>query len=159
MQPATSPEPRNFHKMVYDAKIDRIVLFGDDDGLDTFQPIWLYDFNSNTWEQVDYQDGPRMLWCHGFVYNDKVDRFILYGGSNAGMDETWVYDLNANTWAQMQPTNNPGKLSRFGMVYIPGRDKTLLFGGQLGSREFSYVANTWIYDLNINAWNEIIPGD
>jgi hypothetical protein len=159
MQPATSPEPRNFHRMVYASKIDRIVLFGGDDGVYTSQPVWLYDFNSNSWEQLTYQGGPKILWNHGFIYDDKADRFILYGGSNAGMDETWVYDLNANTWAQMQPTMNPGKLTGSAMVYLPDLGEAFLFGGQMGSRTFNYVANTWIYDLNTNAWNEITPDD
>lgn len=159
MQPTTSPEPSAGHRMVYDTKIDRIVLFGGDDGSHASQPIWLYDFNSNTWEQINYQGGPKILWDHGFVYDDKADRFILYGGSNAGSDETWVYDLNVNTWAKMQPTDNPGKLSRLGMVYLRNLGKVFLFGGKIGSNSYSYVANTWIYDLNTNVWNEITPED
>lgn len=158
MQPNINPEPRNFQGMAYDPKSNRTIVWGGSDFAGPSpKPLWSYDYNTNSWEEIKYDQGPTARDYNGFMYNEKTDRFILYGGFIGGTDETWVYDLNSNTWQQMQPTQNPGKLSRHGMVYSPDTDKVILFGGQIGNTEFYYSANTWIYDPNANTWTDVTP--
>jgi N-acetylneuraminic acid mutarotase len=159
MQPKLSPEPRNYGGMAYDPKADRTIICGGGDFEKAFKPLWGYDYNTNTWEEINYDNGPTERDYNGFVYAEKADRFILYGGFNDGTDETWIYDLNTNTWQQMQPAQNPGKISRFSMVYSPDVDKVILFGGQIGSTQFNYSAKTWIYDLKANTWTDVTPGN
>lgn len=159
MAPRIHPKPRNFHGMVYDAKADRMVAWGGDiKGADK-PTIWTYDYNTNTWQALEPEYSPVIRDYMIFVYDDKADKIIMYGGFTYGNDETWMYDLNINAWKQLQPTNNPGILSRYGMVYVRDINRTILFGGQDGSFQFQYKRDTWSYNLKANRWTKINAGD
>jgi N-acetylneuraminic acid mutarotase len=156
MQPDIHPKMRNYHGMVYDPKVDRVVVWGGDvKGADKPE-VWLYDYNTNTWEKRTYSHGPDVRDYCFLAYDKKSDRVIMYGGYAYGNDETWVYDVNTNTWKQMQPEQNPGVISRYTMVYAGNR--TILFGGQDGPNNFVYKNETWSYNLKANLWRNISPG-
>lgn len=161
MKPTTSPPGRNYQAMTYDAKVDRVLMWGCLD-IDRWKPvdesIWSYDFNTNTWQEIK----PGELWPSGrdypaMAYDAKSDRTILYGGSKGG-DETWAYDYNTNTWAKLEPSMVPGDLSRHAIVYSTADDRVILFGGQVGfTDEFNYTDKVWSYDFNTNTWTDVTP--
>ncbi len=163
MQPAVSPRARNYHGMTYDAKADRVVMWGGAGARAELKgavnaAVWTYDYNTNTWqEQENQKDTPSVRYYIFLAYDSKADRIIMYGGYAYGNDETWVYDLNTDTWQQMQPAANPGALSRFNLVYARDANKTILFGGQLGAVSGQYVGDTWSYSLRFNRWTNISP--
>jgi len=158
MDPLVSPRARNFHGMAYDSKADRVVVWGDVYRGPNKAIVWTYDYNTNTWQEHEYENGPEFRDYINFVYDEKADKIVMYGGFTYGNNETWVYDLNANIWQQMQPINNPGVISRYGMVYVKDVNRTILFGGQDGSLQFQYKADAWSYNLKANRWNNITPG-
>jgi hypothetical protein len=158
MQPRFHPQARNYHDMAYDSKADRVVLWGGDlNGQANKNEVWTYDYNTNTWELLKskYANAPELRYYMNMEYDDKADKFIMYGGYSYGNDETWTYDLNANTWQQMQPENNPGVISRYTMVYVNDTNETILFGGQEGATNFLYNNETWSYKLKFDKWKEI----
>ena len=160
MDPRVHPEARNYHGMAYDLKADRVVLWGGDlNGKANKNAVWTYDFNTNTWEELSskYANAPELRDYMNLVYDEKADKFIMYGGYPYGNDETWIYDLNTNTWQQMQPTNNPGAISRYAMVYAKDENKTILFGGQDGATNYQYNNETWSYNLKHNKWVNVSP--
>ena len=157
MQPSLSPEARNFHCMAYDSKADRTVVLGGDVVGPFYEPLWVYNYNANTWKEVKYDNGPEASYYCGFVYDEKADRFIMFGGHDAGNNETWTYDLNSNTWQEMQPAQKPPPLSRHTLVYDTATDRVILFGGQVGDTQFKYSGETWVYDLNTNTWTNVTP--
>lgn len=143
--------------MAYSQKADWVVVWGGDKGAGKKEEMWAYDYNTNTWQRYKYDNGPDSRVYANLVYDDKDEKFIMYGGYPYGNDETWVYDLSTNTWQQMQPANNPGVISRYAVVYAKNVDKIVLFGGQDGATNFQYNNETWSYDLIKNKWTNEIP--
>ena len=104
------PELRDYPVMVYDVESDRTILFGGETksaqgGDDT----WAYDYNTNTWTEMEPITNPGKLSRHALVYSTAADRIILFGGYKIGSPkfeysaETWSYDLNSNTWTNVTP--------------------------------------------------------
>ena len=156
MKPSTSPSPRNYHAMAYDAESDRVIMWGGD-VQDRDPSVWAYDYDKNTWQKMASSGGPSLRAYVSMTYNAKADRMILFGGVGFGSDETWAYDYNTNTWMKLEPSTAPGMLSRHATVYSTAADRVLLFGGQDGSTEFKYKGDTWTYDLNANTWANVTP--
>ncbi len=102
----TRPSPRHSHAMAYDAESDRVVLFGGHlpSGVHSDE-TWAYDFNTNTWTNMEPPTQPLKLAAHNLAYDAESDKVVLFGGDTNGVlsDETWAYDLNANTWTDLSP--------------------------------------------------------
>jgi len=155
MQPSTSPPGRNYHAMAYDAQADRVILFGGSDPQDKgIRDTWAYDFNTNTWQELERGEGesPSGRFYHTLTYNTGADRTILFGGSWGG-NETWSYDYSTNTWTKLDPAENPGRRTRHAMVYSTASDRAILFGG--GPAHLDYTDDTWAYDYNTNTWTDL----
>jgi hypothetical protein len=168
MKPAVRPPARNFQSMVYDSKADRVIMWGGGAWTDaeSDKSLWVYDYNTDTWEERKPSGGPSVRSFQNMAYDSKADRIILYGGYTGSIEtkfifqlynssETWAYDYNLNTWTMLKPTKDPGKLTSMGLVYLPTIDRVLLFGGRLDRGSFN--DKTWLYDTGANAWTEAIP--
>ena len=91
MDPRIHPEPRNYHDLAYNPKVDRIILWGGDQhGVANKNEVWTYDYNTNTWEELSskYANAPDLCDYMNLVYDEKADRFIMYGWYSYGNDET-----------------------------------------------------------------------
>lgn len=84
------------------------------------------------------------------------EKVLLFGGKGgpAYRNDTWVYNLNTNTWTDKNPQGNK-PLGRYihDMAYI-SEGKVLLFGGSDGSNR---LGDTWVYELDANAWIDKDP--
>jgi hypothetical protein len=99
------PLIRDYSVMVYDAKVDRMILYG---GVllgsgETGRETWAYDYNTNTWTKLDSSTSPFQRSRHSMVYSTAADRIILFGGQVEPIDynytgETWIFDFNTVTW-------------------------------------------------------------
>ena len=158
MRPANMPLGRNFQAMTYDAESDRVLMWGslEEDFERADESIWAYDFNSDTWEQMPIVEPfPDNRLYPRLVYDGESDRTILYGGTPGGL-KTWAYDYNTNSWTLMEPAAGPGHVSRHAMAYNAAADRVLLFGGER-VREYDYTDQTWSYDYNSDAWENLTP--
>jgi len=107
----TRPSPRHSHALAYDTESDRVVLFGGHlpSGQSAIgvhsDETWAYDFNTNTWTNMEPPTQPLKLAAHNLAYDAESDKVVLFGGDTNGVlsDETWAYDLNANTWTDLSP--------------------------------------------------------
>ncbi|MGA2113024.1 MAG: kelch repeat-containing protein [Anaerolineales bacterium] len=165
MKPSTSPSARSGQVMAYDAKADRVIMWGgdtgwEDQGLPKDQSVWSYAYNTNTWQETKPGTG---MWpdCRddaAMAYDAKSDRMIMTGGyDDKGTAETWAYDYNPNTWTKLEPNTAGGMLAGSAMVYSPATDRIILFGGGVGGSDSNYTAETWSYDFNANAWTDVTP--
>ncbi len=107
MEPAARPTRRHSHALAYDAESDRVVLFGGHlpgNNVHSDQ-TWAYDFNTNTWTNMEPTTHPLKLAAHNLAYDAESDRVVLFGGDDSDSvlhsNETWAYDLNANTWTDL----------------------------------------------------------
>lgn len=115
-KPSEGPTCRFFHNMAYDSKADRTIVYGGYTGLATTETFnfrkysssetWAYDYNHNTWMQLDPATNPGPLTSAGQVYIPSIDRTLLFGGRlGYGIfnEKTWLYDYTTNTWMDVTP--------------------------------------------------------
>ena len=149
MEPEVSPPGRNYHAMAYDDESDRVILWGGDGPVPVdVSSVWAYDYNTDTWEELESSGAPSPIAYGAMVYTTAADRIILYAGL-----EFWSFDYNTNTWTQLSDSPLPGELSYHAMVYSGEADRVILFGG--GLDDYSFGAKTWVYDLNTNTWTDV----
>jgi hypothetical protein len=162
---AVKPPGRNFPAMVYDSKADRVIMWGGDTGNVQDTSVWVFNYNTSSWEERKTTSGPTSRWLHEMSYDAKADRTILYGGYTGSSEqapdfklnssETWVYDYNLNTWTMQSPSVNPGAIFEFSQTYLQAANQLLLFGGVVDYENTS--DKSWLYDSNANTWTEATP--
>jgi hypothetical protein len=161
MEPSVSPKGRNFHAMAYDPQADRVILFGGGNWDYDMDDTWAYDYNTDTWEEINPSDGthPGIREGHAMVYNSAADQMLLYGGmllwgGDAGGSETWSFDTSTSTWTLLEPDQTPGRRSLHAMAYDALADRVILFGGQ-STELFDFTNQTWVYDPKANTWTDV----
>jgi len=155
--PATSPSPRDMHRMVYDSASQKMVMFGGCEGsANCNAETWLYSVASNTWTNAAPSSSPPYRWGHSMANDSIHEKVVLFGGATApGVnDETWIYDSATNTWTNPSPTSRPSPRFFSDMAYDPVTNKVVLFGGQDNSVAYQ---DTWLYDVGANTWTQVFP--
>jgi N-acetylneuraminic acid mutarotase len=107
MAPDVSPPGRYYHGMAYDAANDRVILFGGTDAWAqaTFNDTWAYDYNTDTWTEID-TPGPTVRAWHAMAYDEASQSVVVFGGGLdrvATTDETWVFDVTTDAWRLHAP--------------------------------------------------------
>lgn len=156
--PVESPSPRWFHSMSYDSESDRVILFG---GYTTrvsqggiTNETWAYDFNNNTWADLNPEVRPPAGGRRPIAYDSKSDRLVLF--ISGPPTETWTYDFNTNGWTPMIGGTEPPPVQGADMAYDKESDRVVLFGGW--TVEHGFLTETWTYDLNTNTWTNWTSG-
>ncbi|MFQ5918718.1 MAG: kelch repeat-containing protein [Thermoplasmata archaeon] len=162
MNPGTSPVPRGLHAMAYDAESDRVILYS---GVPTSDLIptgetWAYDFNTDTWTDMDPATKPPARWGR-MAYDAESDRVVLFGGAVGHIveggtiyNDTWAYDFNNNSWTEMSP--RPSRATSHAMAYDTESDLIVVYGGERASGGI-HAEGTWVYDLNNDTWLDTNP--
>src|SRR5438552_3695161 len=156
--PPTRPVRRVYHAVAYYSESDRVILFGGSGNGDVFNDTWAYDFNLNTWTDMDPAIRPPPRYGHAMAYDSQSDRVILFSGYGLNgkyFDDTWAYDFNANKWTNKDPFPKPPMRYCHATAYDAQSDRVILFGGDLAGGLFN---DTWAYDFNTNAWTDMAPG-
>jgi hypothetical protein len=157
--------------MAYDAQSDRMILFlgilepgGSGDYLPGGE-TWAYDFNANTWTNMEPTGAPpsRQLWGTNMVYDAESDRMVMFGGADFVQfehpRETWAYDYDSNSWTKMAPEVSPLGRYYHTMAYDAESDRVIMFGGAVRHGGDKYRRTTWAYDYNADAWEELEPAE
>jgi N-acetylneuraminic acid mutarotase len=153
--------------MAYDAESDRVILFlgaiseaGNYFDLDPWSETWTYDFDTDTWTNMEPVEAPYGLRGPRMVYDAESDRMILFGGWEVGnstkggaFEEVWAYDYNTNTWTKMDPKVSPPGRNYHAMAYDAESDRVILWGGD-GPVPVD-VRSVWSYDYNTDLWEEL----
>jgi hypothetical protein len=157
MNPALSPPPHHYCAMVYLPFEDRVLMFG---GCDTDGTIlgdtWCYDFNTNTWTNMNPANAPSPRIYHTLEWDVASNQAILFGGVlnfyEPVLDETWTYNLKHNEWTKLEPRESPSARAWHSMT---GTWRGILMFG--GSPEHSVFTNddTWIYKSYRDSWKKI----
>lgn len=107
---AAYPLCRDYSSMAYDAESDRTILFG---GLPQVTSkdfgTWAYDYNTNTWLEMNPVGDPGYIKKHHMMYIETIDRMLLFGGELCIKycelsNDIWTYDFNSNTWENIIPS-------------------------------------------------------
>ncbi|MGD2040198.1 MAG: kelch repeat-containing protein [Anaerolineae bacterium] len=158
------------HQMAYDSESDKVVYFGGvrpkSDALSLFEFLsqgekigatWTYDWNTDTWTEMDPSPSPSPRYGAAMAYHPKADRVIMFGGVFDYRSEedrhVWAYDLNTNTWEQMGATEGV-PLEGLAMAYDAESNLMVLYGGG----NFKDGGNgTWVYRFEEDAWTKMSP--
>ena len=149
-------------RIVYDSESDRIIMFGgvDFSNFKLVDETWVYDYNTNSWANMQPRDHPTARNYQGMAYDSKADRVVMWGGAGVrialqGPDKpaVWTYDYNTNTWEQLESSKDgPAVRYYISLAYDEKADKIIMYGG------YDYGnAETWIYDLNTDTWQQVFP--
>jgi hypothetical protein len=159
---AAAPGARYETRMVYDTKIQRVVLFGGLTAVDAGTKV-AYDLN-DTWEWNGLRwferftpVAPPARSSHTMVFDTKRQRTLVFGGKhgNGYINDTWQYrDIDGDlpdqggVWSEIQTATAPPARVLGGGAYDSDRDRFVLFGGTgLDSAQavFAYH-DTWEFD-------------
>lgn len=174
--PSISPPARDAHGMVYDTQSEKIIMYGGRNTTiyqnvterDFLHDTWIYDYETNTWENVTPSISPEGRWFFDMVYDSKADRTILFGGGTKDFNETeigikndtWAFDLESMTWSQLDTINSPSPRGYLNMVYDTKANQTVLMGGSYGagggdSWEDILLNDTWRFDYSTKTWTDV----
>ena len=105
--PTTKPMERYHTGMVYNPNDNTFIMFGGDNELVTSRSMddtWIYNYQSNVWTEVETSTSPPACCKHEMVFDQYLDRAILFGGIGVGFtvpyNELWYYDPITMTWSQ-----------------------------------------------------------
>jgi hypothetical protein len=155
---APGPAARQAPRMAYDAESDRVILFGGEDNSTRrrLNDTWAYDFNTDSWTEMEPSISPPAQFFHTMTYDAESDRVLLWrGGSDNSM---WAYDFNTDTWTDNETDERPSKGACGWLVYDSESDRSILYGG--GHWDGSNTTDeTWAYDYNTNTWTKMEPSE
>ncbi|MEM7201566.1 MAG: kelch repeat-containing protein [Planctomycetota bacterium] len=140
---AAIPLPASWHASAYDARRQRVVVFGGNDR--TLTPVnSLMEWDGTAWAVREVSPPPPARSALAMAYDTARERCVVFGGVDTMISaraETFEWD--GTTWTQKAPPQSP--LGRFSMamVYDEARAEMVLFGGVTSSGE---VQETWTYD-------------
>jgi N-acetylneuraminic acid mutarotase len=160
------PEGLMGPRMVYDEESDRMILFGgvDYDTFTFYDDTWAYDYNTDTWEEMQPDVHPQARNYQAMAYDAEIDRVLLSGTYVEGgpPDTTynlWAYDYDSNTWEDLSSNNSkPLSLVYAAMAYDAESKRSILFGG-LDFMSGTVYDDTWAYDSDADTWEEMKPTD
>lgn len=167
--PAVRPTGRGSAGMAYDAKSDRIILFG---GCTSGFPwegtpavtdeTWAYHYDSDSWTKMSPTQGPSARCSPSMAYDAQSDRVILHGGyASDSLGDTWAYDHNSDTWTPVTPVVRPRTGDSSAMAYDAESDRIILFGGAWGGLTVPVPHGdnneTWAYNHEAGEWVDMRP--
>lgn len=156
---ADGPRVAVGQRIVYDSKADRIILFGGFGppwtyGQGIFHETWAYDYNTDTWTNMQPRSYPPGRNYQGMTYDSRADRVVMWGKVyfHPNKAVVWTYDYNTNVWQSFAYTNGPALRDYINLVYDERADRVIMYGGyDYGNDE------TWIYNLNTHTWKPMQP--
>jgi hypothetical protein len=81
--PANSPAARTLAQVAFDSLLNRVVLFGGNQTLDTFyDDTWVYD--GSTWTQINPVTTPENRYAGLGAYNPVTDSMLMFSGYGLG---------------------------------------------------------------------------
>lgn len=154
---AAAPGARYETKMVYDEKIQRMVLFGGSSALDSGTALThdlgdTWEWNGQKWVERFITAGPLPRSSYSMVFDTTRQHTVMFGGKSGTnyLNDTWVYDggPNGGTWSQINTPNSPPTRVLAGAAYDPLRDRVIIFGGTgLDSTLTAFpFLDTWEFD-------------
>jgi hypothetical protein len=171
------PAARAGHCMVFDARTDKVILFGGTTALfrsGRLNDTWAYDPVTMTWTAL-HPEGPvpAPRAFAAVAYDSTRGQMVIFGGSSntAGgepfnLNDIWAYDPVANTWTELRPGGESGLGNQLpealwgsAMAYDPVADEMVLYGGERGLEYWEDEPSNlaWLYSPAANTWDRLMP--
>jgi hypothetical protein len=141
------PPARKRNPLIYDEESDVVIMFGGWlGGDDVLGDLWAYDFNSNTWTELEFSGEPHKRCRYGRAYDPKRDVVVFthgFGGEDGDLDDTWTYDYNTNTWKEVNMLNSPPEKRHCFQIALDTKHDVIIFQG--GSDGINAYPDSWAF--------------
>jgi len=145
LTPATHPEERMAHAMVYDGTNGSVLLFGGFNGSSWLGDTWKW--NGTNWNRLAPSNSPTPRGLSALAWDRAHGYVLLHGGFDyTELSDTWKW--NGTNWAQFNVTPEPIARHGHGMAYSERSGAVIVVGGVHVS-DTLWHAQTW----NGSAWN------
>src|SRR2546428_355415 len=160
VSPSGSPPAMAGAMMAYSSRAHRFVLFGGWDGVAGLNGTWVYDPGNRTWNALHPNVSPLGRGDAMFVYDNRSDNFILFGGwhelanqTYVRLSDTWVFSLETATWTERHPPVSPAPRSDSEVAYDPPLGLVFLATG------FGKIIlnDLWGFKLASDTWVNLTP--
>lgn len=113
LAPEHPPAPRVYHTLAFEAKTNRVVMFG---GVlnesewpqePTIDETWIYDVAQNAWSRVDPRRSPSARAWHAMAGTNRT--VVLFGGGDSRWtytNDTFLYKARSNRWRKVSERGN-----------------------------------------------------
>jgi hypothetical protein len=148
----TGPPARAKHAMIYDAKRDRIVMFGGESEYQSFNDLW--ELDGATWTQRNATLVPARRSAHAMAYHANRATTVIVGGRAAPVDgggalgDTWEWD--GTNWTPIATFVAPSLRVDRVAAYHAGTARVVMFGGA--------ASETWQYGYDGDGRAEVCGG-
>jgi hypothetical protein len=150
------PPERTMHAAIYDSRLDRMVVYGGNGGLEILWDIWTLDLATNSWSELV----PGTLFGRvspAAVYDVLHDRMVVMGGAPPG-DFVRAFPFSGTPdWIVLNPSGSaPVYRTEAAAVYDTVAHLALMFGGSAGPLAMN---DTWVLHLGgAPAWLQLDTG-
>jgi hypothetical protein len=146
--PSQHPSSRGWASFDFHQKLGKFVLFSGAPWSGTIKnDTWLYDYATNTWEQISPANPPPARIHGNMVYDPNNEVMILFGGragnyqdKGPSLNDTWVLDLENNRWINMKPSSPPSGAKVYKPAFDPVNNVMIIVKSGSG-----YSTETWVY--------------
>jgi|GEM_PF-5289672 len=105
---AVAPEPRNYHRLVYDPWTSRVLMFGGCTGTDIEgDPLipqndtWAFHIGTGTWHRLEARNAPGPRGWHTMVFATRSAQAVIFAGGTSrqtATHEAWLYFPILDRW-------------------------------------------------------------
>jgi hypothetical protein len=145
--PAGGPSARGEHTAIYDASVDRMIVYGGFDGTSALDDVWSLPLGSASgWtRQSPTGAPPSARYRHSAIFDPIRKQMLVYGGLDPfKTSDIWALS-GSMKWRGMSLLGTPpSPRSEHSAVYDPVRDRVILFGGH---KSPALLDETWVLDL------------
>ena len=152
-----SPPVRFDHTATLDTVNNKLVVFGGRDGSKDLGDTWVYDLESNSWNEVKGTTAPEARFGHAAAFDAESKRVLIFAGQ-AGvsfLNDVWAFDAASETWSKLDTQGTPPGV-RYGTSAVITKRNLLIISHGFASGRFD---DTIALDLGNNTWTQIKPID
>ena len=144
--PEVSPSRRSGHRMIYDSRRKRVLMFGGRREVDGLLLSDLWQYRGKNWSRVETAVEPHPRAAAGLAYDAERDRVVLFGGlSETGpLADTWLFD--GESWRLVPGPRAPAARFSHQMAWDGFRRITVLHGGTSPDRMTLELNDVWEFD-------------
>lgn len=162
-----APSPRSGANMIYDAKNERMVMFGGGNSRlpwgDSYNDVWTLSLEPSheRWQHLSPAGTPPLprAYSHA-IYDSLAQRMIVFGGTREFIDyfnDIWILFLEPGneSWEEMHISGvSPSPRCDASAIYMGGEQRMIIFGGEC---EGEYFNDAWSLDLVSCVWQFLTP--
>lgn len=151
-----APPARADHHAIYDARQERLLVFGGRGGGALYDDLWAYSLVEGRWGQVAAVTRPPARYGAASVLDEEAGRWLVsHGAGSAGLlDDTWQFLLGEDRWEELAPGGErPWARALTCGVWDGRRKRLVLIGGESDSTPLEEI---WALDP-ASGWAELRP--